>query len=121
MDNGTYGEEELPPTPRKTMIDLLSRWTGVPVARLDRHSTEGLRDCFKRASDPAMCAVAAVAGVAFAAGGIASYMSGHPVDTAFLIAGAILDGGGAIHHYSELKKVRAELQKAAAIAPQNGP
>ena len=121
MDNASYGDEELPPTPRKTMIDLLSRWTGVPETSLDQRSTEGLRDSFKRASDPVMCAVAAAAGVVFAAGGIVSYVSGHPIDAAFLAAAAILDGGGAIHHYSELKKVRSELQNAAAFTPQNEP
>lgn len=104
-----YEEQPLPPTPRDTMIALLSRWAGVQESSLAKYETEELRNYFNRASDPSMCRVALAASTVFAAAAAVSYVNGHPVDTACMVFGSVLDGWGALYHMAEMKKVRAEL------------
>lgn len=99
-----------PPTPREVMLPLLSKWADVPEKNLEKYDTEKLRHYFNRASDPAMCRLALGVSSLFAGAAVACYMNGHPVDTAFMVAGAVLDGWGALHHQVEMKKVKAELK-----------
>ena len=91
------------------MIESLSRWTGVRKDSLAKYETEKLRGYFNRAADPKMCALAVAASAVFAAGALASYKGGHPVDAGAMLLAAITDGWAGLYHYGELKKVRAEL------------
>lgn len=104
-----YEEDALPPTPRGTMIALLSRWAGVQESNLAKYETEELRGYFNRSSDPSMCRVALAVSTVFAAAAAVSYVNGHPVDTACMVFGSVLDGWGALHHMAEMKKVKAKL------------
>ena len=109
-----YNETTVTNTPRDVMLPLLSQWTGVAQESLEKYETEELRGYFERAADPFMCLVAGGAGLTFAYAAALAIASKNYVTAAFMVAGALLDGGVAIYRRGQLKEVRRELKAREA-------